>query len=189
VDGAAGGIIEFADQLRPEARDLVSGLRALGLRRIVLVTGDDTGHAESIAGAVGITEIRAELLPADKVTVVEELERSGEKVIMVGDGTNDAPALSRASVGVALGAHGGGITTESADVVILADDASRVNEAIAISRRTIGIARQSVGVGLGLSGAAMIAAALGYIPPTGGAILQELIDVAVILNALRASGS
>lgn len=187
VDGEAGGIIEFADRLRPEARRLVAGLRDLGLRRIVLVTGDDAAHARSIAEAAGLTEVRADLLPADKVTVVEELEKSGEKVLMLGDGTNDAPALTRASVGVALAAHGGGITAEAADVVILADDPGRATEAIAISRRTLRIAKQSVWAGLGFSGVAMIVAAFGYIPPTGGALLQELIDVAVILNALRAS--
>ncbi len=187
VDGEPGGIIEFADQLRPEAHRLVAGLRALGLTRIVLVTGDDPGHAEAIAHAAGIAEVRADMLPVDKVMVVEELEKSGERVMMVGDGTNDAPALSRASVGVALAANGGGITAEAADVVVLADDASRVTEAIAISRRTIRIAKQSVWAGLGLSAIAMVVAAFGRLPPTAGAVLQELIDVAVILNALRAS--
>ena len=187
VDGEPGGIIEFADQLRPEAHRLIAGLKGLGLRRIVLVTGDDPGHARSIAEAAGIAEVRAGLLPADKVSVVEELEKSGEKVMMLGDGTNDAPALTRASVGVALAASGGGITAEAADVVILADDASLVIEAVTISRRTIRIAKQSVWAGLGLSGIAMIVAAFGYVPPTIGALLQEVIDIAVILNALRAS--
>lgn len=187
VDGEAGGVIEFADQLRPEARRLVAGLHDLGLHRIILVTGDQAGHAEAIAKSAGLTEVRPDLLPADKVSVVEELEKSGERVLMLGDGTNDAPALSRASVGVALAAHGGGITAEAADVVVLADDATRVTEAIAISRRTLRIAKQSVWAGLGLSAVAMIVAAFGYIPPTAGAVLQELIDVAVILNALRAS--
>jgi len=106
----------------------------------------------------------------------------------MGDGTNDAPALMRASVGVALAAHGGGITAEAADAVVLADDANRVAEAVQISRRTMAIARESVWAGLGLSGLAMVVAAFGYIPPIMGAILQEVIDVAVILNALRASG-
>ncbi len=187
VDGEAAGIIEFADRLRPEARRLIASLRDLGLHRIIMVTGDDPGHAHAVAEAAGISEVRASLLPAGKVSVVEELEKSGEKVMMVGDGTNDAPALTRASVGVALAAHGGGITAEAADVVILADDASRVAEAVAISRTTIRIAKQSVWAGLGLSGLAMLIAAFGYIPPTVGALLQEVIDVAVILNALRAS--
>jgi heavy metal translocating P-type ATPase len=187
VDERPGGIIEFADRLRPEAHDLVKRLRKLGIRHIVLVTGDHEDFARTIAQALDVPEVRANLLPADKVHVVEEFEMAGERVLMVGDGTNDAPALTRASVGVALAAHGGGITAEAADAVVLADDASRVAEAITISRRTMGIARQSVWTGLGLSGLAMVFAAFGHIPPTLGAILQEVIDVAVILNALRAS--
>ncbi|MDH4348660.1 MAG: heavy metal translocating P-type ATPase [Gemmatimonadota bacterium] len=187
VDGRAGGIIEFADRIRPEAAEMISLLRALGLRHIALVTGDHAAHAEAVARAIGVTETRANLLPEDKVRAVEELERKGERVLMVGDGTNDAPALSRASVGVALAAHGGGITAEAADVVVLTEDARRVAEAVTISRATMRIALQSIWAGLGLSVAAMAFAALGHIPPTAGALLQEVIDLAVILNALRAS--
>ncbi|HXI21241.1 MAG TPA: HAD-IC family P-type ATPase, partial [Gemmatimonadales bacterium] len=188
VGDQAAGTIGFADRLHPDAERLLGGLRELGFRRIVMVTGDQASHAEAVARSAGIGEYRSELLPADKVRAVEELERDGEHVLMVGDGTNDAPALSRASVGVALAAHGGGITAEAADAVVLVDDPSRVVEAVAIGRRTVRIARQSVWVGVGLSGLAMIVAALGHIPPTVGALLQEGIDVAVILNALRASG-
>jgi len=126
--------------------------------------------------------------PRPQIRGVREVIASGEKVLMVGDGTNDAPALGTATVGVALASGGGGITAEVADAVILTDDPARVVEAMAISRRTLRLARQSIWAGLGLSGAAMVAASLGYIPPTVGALLQEGIDVAVILNALRAAG-
>jgi heavy metal translocating P-type ATPase len=188
IDGAPGGVIEFADRLHPRAHDLVDALRRLGIRRIVLVSGDHLAQTTAVGQAVGIGEVRADMLPEGKVRVVEELEREGERVLMVGDGTNDAPALSRASVGVALASHGGGISAEAADAVVLSEDPSRVAEAVAISRRTMKIARQSVWAGLGLSSVAMVFAAFGHIPPTAGALLQEIIDVAVILNALRASG-
>jgi heavy metal translocating P-type ATPase len=187
VDGKAAGIIEYADRIRPELEGLVLRLRKLGLRRAVLLSGDDRANTDAVARAIGIEEAHGELLPEDKVAHVRRLEKAGEKVLMVGDGTNDAPALSSATVGVALASGGGGITAEAADVVLLADDPSRVVTAIAISRRTLHLARQSIWVGLGLSACAMAAASLGYVPPTLGALLQEVIDVGVILNALRAA--
>ncbi|MEZ0334262.1 MAG: heavy metal translocating P-type ATPase [Gemmatimonadales bacterium] len=187
VDGKAAGIIEYADGIRPELEGLVTRLRTLGLRHVVLLSGDDRANTDAVAHAIGIEEAHGELLPQDKVAHVRRLAKAGEKVLMVGDGTNDAPALSSATVGVALASGGGGITAEAADVVLLADDPSRVVTAIAISRRTVHLAHQSIWVGLGLSACAMAAASLGYVPPTLGALLQEAIDVGVILNALRAA--
>jgi heavy metal translocating P-type ATPase len=187
VDGRAAGIVEFADEVRPELHDFMDRLETLGLRRVALISGDDQANTDKVARAMGIREAHGELLPADKVEHVERLVSAGEKVLMVGDGTNDAPALSSATVGIALASGGGGITAEAADAVILADDPSKVATAIAISRRTIRIARQSIWAGLGLSGLGMVAAAFGYLPPIAGALAQEAIDVAVILNALRAS--
>jgi P-type E1-E2 ATPase len=127
------------------------------------------------------------LLPIDKVDVVAQLKRSGERVLMVGDGVNDAPALSTADVGVALAAHGRGIASESADVILLEDDLASVAEAIEIGQKTMRVARQSILVGLGLSAVAMVFAAYGMIAPAVGAALQEGIDIAVIVNALRTS--
>jgi heavy metal translocating P-type ATPase len=187
VDGGAGGVVEYADQLRPGLPELFAELRRLGLGRVVLLSGDDQANATAVGQAVGIAEAHGGLLPAEKVAWVERLTREGGRVLMVGDGTNDAPALTSAAVGVALAAGGAGITAEAADAVLLADDPGRLVHAITISRRTIRLARQSIWVGLGLSGVAMVVAALGYIPPTVGALLQEGIDVAVILNALRAA--
>jgi heavy metal translocating P-type ATPase len=189
VDGRFAGAIEFGDELRPAAHAMVDGLRQLGIRRMMLLSGDHADAVRSTATALGIDVAYGELLPAEKVTRIAELTAEVGPVLMVGDGTNDAPALSRADVGVALAGHGGGVTAEAADVVILNDDLTRVTDAVAISRRTMRIARQSIWVGLSLSGAAMIAAAAGYIAPVAGALLQEGIDVAVILNALRASAS
>ncbi len=187
VDGKWEGYIEFADQLRPGLSAFFGRLQELGVRRTLLLSGDNASHTASVANAVGIVEARGDLLPGDKVDIVKQLVGEGERVLMVGDGTNDAPALSAANVGVAMAAHGGGITAEAADVVLLTDDVTRVADLIALSRRTLQIARQSIRIGLGLSALAMVVAALGYIPPIIGAALQEALDVAVILNALRTS--
>lgn len=187
VDGSAAGIVVYADQIRADAADVVRQLRELGIRRVMLLSGDRTANAEAVAAAVGLTEARGELLPHDKAAIVRELVTTKERVLMVGDGTNDAPAMSTATVGISLAAHGGGITAEAASIVVLADELGRIPAMIRIGRRTMRIARQSLAVGLGLSGVAMIFALFGYIRPAEGALLQELIDVAAILNALRAS--
>jgi P-type E1-E2 ATPase len=141
----------------------------------------------SVAAAAGFDEAVGDLLPHEKVNWVALLAARDGHVLMVGDGTNDAPALAQADVGIALAGHGGGITAEAADIVVLVDNLARIAEAVRIGRRTMRIARQSIWAGLSLSGAAMLVAAAGYIPPVIGALLQEAIDVAVIANALRAS--
>jgi heavy metal translocating P-type ATPase len=187
VDGRGAGLIEYADRLRPELAGFIPELHRLGVSRIVLLSGDDQANATAVGRAVGIDEAHGDLLPGAKVAYVQRLMKEGQRVLMVGDGTNDAPALSTATVGIALASGGGGISAEAADAVILADDPTRVAEAMKISRRTLRLARQSIWAGLGLSGGAMIVASFGYIPPVAGAMLQEAIDVAVILNALRAA--
>lgn len=187
IGNRPAGVITFADQVRSDLGSLFASLHALGIGRTLLLTGDRAAAAAPVAAAAGIGEVHADLLPSDKTAIIAALAERGARVLMVGDGTNDAPALARATVGIALAAQGGGISAEAADVVILADDLGRVAEAIRISRRTLHIAWQSIRVGLGLSLGAMVAAGAGYIPPVEGAILQEVIDVAVILNALRAS--
>jgi heavy metal translocating P-type ATPase len=187
IDGRLAGIVEYADEIRPHAAELLSALRDLGIGRTVLLSGDQPENVRSVATALGIRDAAGDLLPEQKVRVILDLLAAGQFVGMVGDGTNDAPALSAATVGIALAGHGGGITAEAADVVILIDDLSRVAWAIRISRRTMRIARQSIWFGLGLSAAAAGIATLGGIAPVQGALLQEIIDVAVILNALRAS--
>jgi len=187
VDGGAAGVITFADRPREGLKSVFDRLRRLRVSRLVLLSGDHTDSARAVARAVGLTEAAGDLLPADKVAYVQRLRREGRRVMMVGDGINDAPALSAATVGVALAEHGGGIAAEAADVVLLENEVERVPEAVEIGHRTMRIARQSLGVGLGLSFTAMVVAAFGYIPPTLGAVLQEGIDLAVILNALRAA--
>src|SRR6185436_257547 len=189
IDGKPAGVIEYADSLRPELNSFLTTLGQLGLSQTVLLSGDSVANAKAAGRAAGIKEVHGELLPADKAAMISRFRARGEIVLMVGDGTNDAPALSAADVGVALAGHGGGVTSEAADVVVLVDDLTKVGEAVAISRRTMHLARQSIVSGLVLSGMAMLFAAYGLIPPTQGALLQEAIDVAVIMNALRASWS
>jgi heavy metal translocating P-type ATPase len=185
IDGRAGGIVEYEDRLRPEARPALAELRRLGIRRTVLLTGDSQSNADAVAAALDIREARGDLLAEDKVEVVRRLRAEGNRVLMMGDGTNDAPALEHALVGVAIAPREAAITAEAADIVLLADDLRLLPAAIEIGRRSLRIARQSIWAGLGLSGVAMVFAAAGHIPPTIGALLQELIDVAVILNAVR----
>lgn len=186
IDGVAAGEVRYADHTREGLPAFFARLRALGVKRTLLLSGDREKNVADLARSLGIAEARGDLLPDQKVQVVKELLAAGHRVLMTGDGTNDAPALSAATVGIALAAHGGGITAEAADIVLLADDVTRVADAIAIGRHAARIARQSIATGLGLSAVAMVIAAFGYIPPTVGALLQEAIDVAVILNALRA---
>jgi P-type E1-E2 ATPase len=183
------GRLEFADRLRDDLGRMFRELEALGIRERQLLSGDTTANVAGIAAAVGIEIYAGDLSAEDKVRRVRALEARGVRVLMVGDGTNDAPALSAATVGVALAGHGGGVVAEAADVVLLVDDPLRVTAAVRIARRTLRIARESIGTGLGLSLVGMGFAAAGLLTPVAGALAQEAIDVAVILNALRASAA
>ncbi|MEX0406342.1 heavy metal translocating P-type ATPase [Aquibium sp. LZ166] len=185
AEGMLIGLFVFGDGARADALATVAALRRNGIDRIVMLTGDDRNVAERVAGPLGLDQVHAGASPARKVEVVRE-ERSKAPTLMVGDGINDAPALAAATVGIAMGARGATASSQAADIVILTDSLRPVAEAVTIARRTRAIAYQSVLAGLGLSGVAMIFAALGYIEPVAGALLQEGIDVAVIVNALRA---
>ncbi|TFC87560.1 heavy metal translocating P-type ATPase [Cryobacterium sp. TMT4-31] len=186
VDGRYAGCIVASDQVRDNARATIAALERLGVRESVMLTGDTRPTANHIARLVGITRVRADCLPADKVDAVRAIRE--RPVIMVGDGVNDAPVLAVADVGIAMGAKGSTAASESADAVILLDDLSRAARAVAIGRDTVRIALQSIWLGIALSIGLMIAAAFGLIPATVGALLQELVDLATILNALRAIG-
>jgi len=184
IDGKFAGVLILADELRAGTRALLQSLRALGVERIVLATGDRHDVAELVARGLSIDALRSELTP-DQKTLVVLSERKHGPVMMIGDGVNDAPALAAADLGVAMGAKGAAASAEAADVVLLVDQLDRILPAMEIARRSRFIALQSVYAGIGLSVAGMIAAALGFISPVQGAVLQELIDIAVILNALR----
>jgi len=187
VDDRLAAILTFGDAIREDAVDTVGALRSAGVTRIVMLTGDDGTTAEKVSASLKLDAVFADATPADKVGTVEA-EKATAPTMMVGDGINDAAALAAATVGIALGARGGTASSEAADVVVLTDSLQPVAEALRIAKRTRGIALQSIIVGLALSGAAMIAAAMGHLTPVAGALLQEGIDVAVILNALRALG-
>ncbi|GLX01673.1 heavy metal translocating P-type ATPase [Microtetraspora sp. NBRC 16547] len=185
VDDRVTGVILLRDQVRGDAGRTLRRLRAAGIDRVVMLTGDRAEVAESVATVLGIDQVLAERTPAAKVEGVKDEARRATTA-MVGDGINDAPALAAADVGVAMGARGSGASAQAADVVLTTDRLDRLADAMDVARRSRRIAVQSAGVGIGLSLAAMVVAALGYLPPAGGALLQEGIDVAVILNALRA---
>jgi heavy metal translocating P-type ATPase len=187
VDGRLAGILLLRDTVRPDAARTFRLLRRAGIERTVMVTGDRPAVAGPIAELVGADAVHAGQTPEGKVEIARA-ESSRAATVMVGDGVNDAPALAAAGVGVALGARGATAASETADVVITVDRLERLAETLAIARRTRSVARQSALLGMGLSLAAMLAAAFGYLAPAVGALLQEGIDLAAILGALRALG-
>jgi P-type E1-E2 ATPase len=184
VDGRFSGTLIMSDPLRDNAVATLGRLRELGVQESLLLTGDSLPTAMHIAAEAGLTRVQAGCLPEDKVMAVATL--TGRPVMMVGDGVNDAPVLAAADVGIAMGAKGSTAASESADVVVMVDDLAKTALAVEIGRRTTRTALESIWVGIGLSIALMVMAAAGYIPAVAGALLQELVDLATILNALRA---
>lgn len=184
VDGRYAGEVVMADRVRDNARSTVERMRALGVRAFVMITGDQRPTAQHIADEVGIDDVHADCLPVDKVRLVRGLP--GRPVMMVGDGVNDAPVLASADVGVAMGARGSTAASESADVVVMVDDIAKTARAIEIGRRTANVALQCIWLGMALSVVLMLVAVFGIIPAIIGALLQEAVDLATILWALRA---
>jgi heavy metal translocating P-type ATPase len=188
VDGALAGAVLVGDKLRADSQNLVPLLRAAGIRHVALVTGDKRAIADAVGETLGVDRVYAEQTPEEKLEVVRALRSRPDLrgVVMVGDGINDAPALALADVGIAMGSAGATVSSETADAVVLVDRIDRVADAIRIGRRSLYIAKQSVLAGIAFSLLAMGVAAAGYLPPVAGAMVQEVIDVGVILNALRA---
>lgn len=187
LGGRLAAVFTFGDTLRVDARNALTGLRLAGITRMVMLTGDDGLAAGRISALLDLDAIVADATPAQKVATVEA-EKGRAPTMMIGDGINDAPALAAATVGVAMGARGATASSEAADIIVLTDRLHPVSEAIRIAQRTRTIALQSIIAGLALSAVAMVAAAMGQITPVAGALFQEGIDIAVILNALRALG-
>ena len=184
VGDQLAGVLTFTDEIRADSKTTLARLKQLGVNHFLLVTGDNHATATAVAKQLGISEVHAEALPADKLRVVEAVAH--RPVVFVGDGVNDAPVLTAADIGIAIGAGGNTAASESADLVIVQNDISRVGTAYAIASRTFSIAKQSILVGIGLSLALMAVFATGKFSPLTGAVIQEAVDVIVIFNALRA---
>lgn len=186
VDGQYYGAISFTDHVRPEAAATVARLKHLGVTNLMMLTGDQRAIAQQVAKKVGITAVKADLLPEDKIAALKAVPDDRHPLFMVGDGVNDAPSLATADVGIAMGANGSTAASETADVVILKDDLAKVAKAVAISKDTLRIAKQAVLIGIVICTALMLIASLGVIPAFIGAMLQEVIDTVSILWALKA---
>ncbi|MFC6290310.1 heavy metal translocating P-type ATPase [Levilactobacillus angrenensis] len=184
--GIYQGYVSFSDQVRPEAAATMTALHRLGVDNLLMISGDRQPIAQQIAGEVGIDQIHAECLPADKIQVLAQLPTTQRPVAMVGDGINDAPSLATADVGIAMGAHGATAASESADAVVLKDDLTRVSAARSIAHDTMRVARQAVMIGIVICTVLMLIASFGVIPAIIGAVFQEVVDTVTILYALRA---
>jgi len=187
IDGEVAGALVIDDPIRPDSPRVIRALRRAGIERVVMVTGDHPDVAESVGAALGVDRVLSERDPAEKVEAIEAEGAEGV-TIMVGDGLNDAPALARADVGVAMGARGATASSEAADVVLVVDRLDRLVDAMLIAKRSRAIALQSVWLGMGLAFGFMFLGAFGVLVPVAGAVVQELIDLASIANALRALG-
>lgn len=180
------GMVVFSDTLRPGLKPFFQALTKEGAKKIQMLTGDKKTIADRIARTIGIHTMRAECLPEEKEEEIRKL-RKRYTVVMVGDGVNDAPALATASVGIAMGANGSAVASESADIIMTVDEVTLVKDAFQIAKYTILIAKEGIGIGIGLSALLMVIASTGVLPPVYGAFLQEAVDVIVILHALRAA--
>lgn len=180
------GKILFEDKIRPESQHVIERLKAQEVQHILMLTGDNEKTAELVAGELGITEVHAGLMPSEKIGILKELPETHRPMVMVGDGVNDAPALALSDVGIALGASGSTVASESADVVVLRNDLNLVPESIKISRETMKVAKEAVLIGIFICIALMLIASTGILPAIIGALLQEVIDTVSILYALKA---
>ena len=186
IDGKYAGVYSLLDQIRPESKSTIAKLKDFGIKNVLMISGDKKEATEMVASEVGITKVYPSSLPADKVKIINGLDKEYHPTIMVGDGVNDAPALALADVGIAMGYKGANAASESADAVILQDDLSKVSTVVKISHDTMRIAREAVLLGIFICTVLMVIAAFGLIPTIIGALFQEVVDTVAILYALLA---
>lgn len=185
VDGTLVGLISLRDEVRPEAHDVLQQLRAKGIRRIVMLTGDHPETAAAVAAELGIDEWRAEVLPEDKLQVVRDLQDEGYVVGMIGDGVNDAPALAAADMGIAMGLAGTDVAVETADVALANDDLRRLLDVRDLGSRAVEVIRQNYGMSIAVNAAGLLIGAGGALSPVLAAILHNASSVAVVANSSR----
>lgn len=189
LDQRLGGAFGITDTVRAAARSAVDDLRKIGVRRIALLTGDDPASAADVAKAVGITEVRAGMLPEQKLEYIRMLKAEGEVAAMAGDGVNDAPALAAADIGIAMAAAGSGVAIETADVALMTDDLSKIPMTILLSRRTLKVIRQNLAIALVAVSALIAGVAVGRVDMAAGMLFHEASVLIVILNAMRLLGA
>jgi len=185
VDGKLVGLLSLRDEVRPEAAAVLTKLRANGIRRIVMLTGDHPEIARVVAGELGIDEWRAEVMPEDKLEVVRELQSDGFVVGMIGDGINDAPALAAADIGIAMGLAGTDVAVETADVALANDDLHRLLDVRDLGARAVDVIRENYGMSIAVNAAGLIIGAGGALSPVLAAILHNASSVAVVANSSR----
>lgn len=186
IDGQFSGVIYIADSVRPGAREALASLKASGVKRVLMLTGDNLATAKAVAAQLGIDEVRADLMPEDKVAVIAELREQGHRVAMIGDGVNDAPALARADVGIAMGGGGTQAALEAADIALMTDDLAKIAGARAIAKRAYRTVQENLFVGVGVVHVLGITAALmGWIGPIEAAIIHLGPDILVFVNSVK----
>jgi cation-transporting P-type ATPase C len=185
VDGRLVGLLSLRDTVRPESASVLAALRADGVRRVVLLTGDHPDTASAVAGELGITEFGAQVMPEDKHDLIRQLRAEGYTVAMVGDGTNDAPALALADIGIAMGAGGTDVAVETADVALAGDDLLALLALRDLGRSSVGLIRQNYTMSIAVNAAGLLVSAIGAMSPVLAAILHNASSVAVVANSSR----